>query len=324
LAPKGHVSVAQLLEYGLKVQSVPALIGDLRAIARLAELGSFDLEELDMRGWTVGNGSICWRGRELPESWVTPHKRRLAPGRLVSDGSEPFHRRAWQLNVYDCDLKTGERLVGICAKCQTELSWIDVPSVVHCQACGFDLRKVPPTLAENAAVEIARRFEAYFCGDFDMPPPFDTMGFRSVCHALEWLAYFRSISNGPILSQTAPNALSGFEALEAWPSSFDLMVWSFFRSKLGSDSSKWPQADQAPALGLLQAIGEAQTRELHEALTVALAELLEGTYAAGRPFVENAGQGHWINEALRGRSPCRPGWALNETQTGRRRRTPTC
>jgi hypothetical protein len=322
LAPKGHVSVAELLEYGLKAQSVPALIGDLRAIARLAELGSFDLEELDMRGWTVGNGTICWRGRELPESWVTPHKRRLAPGRLAADGSDPFHRRPWQLNVYGCDLDTGERLVDICPKCQNELSWIDVTSIVHCQACGFDLRKVPPTFVENAAVDLARRFEAYFCGDFDMPPPFDTMGFRSVCHAMEWLAYFRSVLRGPILSQTAQNALSGFEALEFWPSSFDLLVWSFFRSKLGLDPSAWPQADQAPAMALLKAIGEAQTSELHEELSDALVELLNGRHAAARPFIENAGQGHWIKEALRGRSPYLPGWALGETKSGRRRRTP--
>lgn len=322
LAPKGHVSVAELLEHGLKVESVPALIVDLRAIARLAELGSFDLDDLDMRAWTVENAGILWRGRELPESWVTPHKRRLAPGRLAADGSEPFHRRPWQLNVYECDLDTGERLIDICPRCQTELSWIDVISIVKCQACGFDLRKAAPTYVNAAAIETARRFEAYFCGDFDMPPPFDTMSFRSVCHAMEWLAYFRSILKGPILPQTASNALSGFEALEFWPSSFDLLVWSFFRRKLGLDPSEWPRADQAPAMELLQAIGEAKTRELHEELSDALVELLSRRHAAARPFIENAGQGHWIKVALRGRSPYLPGWALAKTKSGRRRRAP--
>jgi hypothetical protein len=153
-----------------------------------------------------------------------------------------------------------------------------------------------------------------------MPPPFDTMSFRSVCHGMEWLAYFRSIWKGPILLPTAQNALFGFEALESWPGSFDIFVWSFFQNKLGPNPTTWPEAGQTPALGLLQVIGEAQTRELHEALTTALVELLEAKYAASRPFLKNANQAYWIGETMRGRSPYRSGWVRKDSQGGRQRR----
>jgi hypothetical protein len=274
LAPKGHVSVNQLMKHGLEMQeeSLPALVGDPEAIRRLAAIGSFDPDDLVMRGWTVGKDGICWRGREMPETWVTPHKRRLAPGRLVSDGDEPVHRRLWQLNVFGCELETGEHLIDICPKCLIELSWVNAQSIVQCQACGFDVRQVSATYAQARELDIARRFFAFYCGDFELPSPFDVMDFRSICHGMEWFAYFGSIWKGQLLSANVQNALYGFEALECWPVSFDVMVRDFFQCD-PAEPSTWPEADTTPAWALLQEIDEAQTRELYDLLKKRLAEL---------------------------------------------------
>jgi hypothetical protein len=292
------------MKYGLGMQiaSLSALPGNDDAIRCLSVLGSFDLDDLLMRGWKFENGGAVWFGRDLPETWLTPHKRRLAPGKLVSDGNEPFHRGPWQLNVFDCDLEGGEKLIDTCPQCGVELSWINACTIFNCQGCGFDLRHVPATNAQAPELEIARRFFALYCGDFELPSPFDAMDFRSVCYGMEWFAHFRSIWMGQFLTATVQNALFGLEALELWPVSFEIVVRDFFRRDPRIASLISSKAEAAPVWALLQLIDRAQTPELHDALKERALPLFEDRYPSNATSSRETSR-HWLAKMLH-----RPRW----------------
>lgn len=306
LAPKGRLSVPQLLKYGLgmQVDVLPALHSDQDAIARLAVLGSFDPDDLNMRRWSLKNGGVFWFGRDLPENWLTPHKRRVAPGRLMTDAERPYYRATWQLNVFGCDLETGEYLVENCPRCQVELSWIGACTVYNCQGCGFDLREIAPEFVQSPDLHIAQRFFSFYCGDFELPAPFDKMADRSIFHAMEWLAYFTTIWNGPYLSSDVRNALVGFEALERWPAPFDFMVQKFLRNDMRTITRNWRESALVPAWAVLNLIGEARTQELHDALTARAMLLFGDKYTPkSRSVSERVGVSvYWFKEALRRRA----------------------
>jgi hypothetical protein len=110
LAPRGLVTVEQLLRWGLKTKprSAVDLVNDRNALELLAGIGSFNVQDLQSRGRRTTEHGYVVLDREVPQQWLNPHKRRVAPGVLRDDGKTPFARLLWEINALSCDLSTGE------------------------------------------------------------------------------------------------------------------------------------------------------------------------------------------------------------------------
>ena len=222
LAPLALASTDELLRFGLNHSGLPLLSTNSPAIDRLSELGGFD--GVEMRGRSIEpteRGFHIYK-REVPPDWVSIDVRRLAPGALVSDGDEPFHRLAWQLVPLDCDLATGEVLVDRCPRCHSHLKWASIDCVNTCSVCQFDMRENSPRYVPTDRLESARRLHRFLLGTGPtLPKPFDAADDITSCRATEWLAYFLHLPVGKCLRPSCHNAAAGITALHDWPSSFD-------------------------------------------------------------------------------------------------------
>lgn len=117
LAPVALASTDELLRLGLRHSSLASLFSNSPAIDHLSELGGFDSTEMKARSIEPAGCGFHIYQRQVPSDWLSINVRRLAPGSLVSDGDEPFHRLAWQLLPLDCDPSTGEVLIDCCPRC---------------------------------------------------------------------------------------------------------------------------------------------------------------------------------------------------------------
>lgn len=228
LAPLALVTPDQLLRFGLgHAAGLSSLPTDKSAIDFLAELGGFSLDDVRSRGVLTGTMGCVIYKREVPFDWVNLEVRRLAPGVLIDDGGIPFHRIAWQLNALDCDLDTGEALLERCPQCGELLRWRNIESVANCGNCCFDIRCAPVRYVPADRLSTARRMYSFLLRSGPpLPEPFDHLDDISVCHAMEWLAYFvSSVSFGKHLRASCQNAGIGLEELYSWPASFDRTVF---------------------------------------------------------------------------------------------------
>lgn len=227
LAPRGLVTVAELLELGLGMgrRELATLPERDDAIRKLALIGGFELEDLNSRGWRRTDRSIFALGSEMPNDWFVTDRRRVAPGRLTNDQGSPWVRMLWQVRALPCDLETGEFLVDHC-ECGAPLMWAKAETVWGCAKCGRDVRDRPPIKVLPEQLKSARELGGFFgFGDRpQLPPPFDMLSDRNVFIALNWLGYFTALEKQ--LKPGAANALRGYEALKQWPTSFERAIKS--------------------------------------------------------------------------------------------------
>ncbi len=226
LAPFCLTSVDEFLRYGLgmntKLSSLPS---DVRALERLAEIGGFDAEEVQRRTvkWT-STGYLLY-GRKIPHHWVSTNTRRLAPGVLFNDDLIPFHRLAWQVNALECDVETGEALVGQCPRCCATLTWNNIEGIAVCGTCRFDLRKHQPRYVPDAQLEFARELHSYLlCTSACLPAPFDQADDITVCFAMEWFGSIADHRGDKALQPSCKSAAAGLAAIRAWPRSFEKVL----------------------------------------------------------------------------------------------------
>lgn len=209
LAPLALVTPDELLRLGLgHAAGLSSLPTDKSAIDFLADLGVFNLDDARSRGVLPGTiGCVIYK-REVPFDWINLEVRRLAPGVLIDDGGTPFHRMAWQLNALDCDLDTGEALLERCPQCGKLLRWSNIQSIANCGNCRFDIRCAPLRYVPADHLSSARRMSSFLLRSGPpLPEPFDHLNDVSVCHAMEWFAYFvSSVSFGKHLRASCQNA----------------------------------------------------------------------------------------------------------------------
>jgi hypothetical protein len=284
LAPFGLVTVEQLLTLGLLTQSksVAGLPNNQVALKTLAAIGDINLEDLLSQAWTSTKRGFVMFGREMPEDWLRPIKRRLAPGVLSADGDTPYARSLWQLEIFSCDLETGEFLINRCCNCRHYLQWKKVSRLTHCAGCEFDLRDSEVRAVPEDDLEAARAFRKYLFGEIDLPSPFKEMDDLCIFKAMEWFAYFTDLRVGKHLRPAPYNAVRGFPALQKWPKSFDLVVEAFLRDFADPISGASMTAKVALLSDLMIAIGRAGTRELHDVLLARAIHILGETTISTR------------------------------------------
>jgi hypothetical protein len=268
LAPFGLVTVEQLLTLGLQTQlkSVAGLPSDQAALKTLAAIGNFDLEELQGQSWTSTKNGFVMFGREMPNDWLKPIKRRLAPGVLRADGQTPYARSPWQLEIFCCDLGTGEFLISRCCNCNAHLQWNRVKLLTHCTGCNFDLRDAASRFVPEDTLTSARAFYRYLTNETGLVSPFIEMSDLSIFEAMEWFAYFTDLRIGTHLSPGPVNAVRGFAALQNWPHSFDSIVEAFLSDFADPIENASSTARVSLLSTLVQAIARAGTQELYDLL----------------------------------------------------------
>jgi hypothetical protein len=276
LAPFGLVTVEQLLTLGLQTQlkSVAGLPNNQVALKTLAAIGGLDLEDLLSQTWTSTKEGFVMFGREMPEDWLRPIKRRLAPGVLKADGDTPYARSPWQLEIFSCDLETGEFLINRCPNCQRYLQWKGVKQLTHCANCEFDLRNSEVRFVQKDELQAARAFNGYLLGDMDLPSPFKEMDDLSIFKSMEWFAYFADLRVGTHLRPAPVNAVRGFSALKKWPQSFDETVEAFLGESAEPITSASTSAKVALLSDLTKAISRAGTQRLHDVLLARAVHIL--------------------------------------------------
>jgi hypothetical protein len=163
LAPIGKVDTDTLLRLHLDMtgQSAPTIAARPKAIAELAALGSFDRSRLSMGAWTIFKGRTEFLGCQLPIGWLMPERRRVAPGRLATDGVNARIRNLWLLSAMPCDLEAGEVLLERCPECLNLLGWRNLPNVWSCQSCKLDLRSIAPKSCPPEAFAQAKELAQY-------------------------------------------------------------------------------------------------------------------------------------------------------------------
>ena len=268
LAPFGLVTVEQLLTLGLQTQlkSVAGLSNNQVALKTLAAIGGLNLEDLLSQAWTSTESGFVMFGREMPDDWLRPIKRRLAPGVLRADGQTPYARSPWQLEVFCCDLENGEFLISRCCNCNAHLQWNRVKLLTHCAGCNYDLRDSESRFVPEDTLKAARSFYRYLSHEIELPFPFNKMSDLSIFKAMEWFAYFADLRIGTHLSPSPVNAARGLLALQNWPDSFDLVVEAFLRDFADPIAGASSTARVTLLSSLIQAIGRAGTQELHDLL----------------------------------------------------------
>jgi hypothetical protein len=233
------------------------------------------------RAWSSTENGFVIYGREMPDQWLTPIKRRLAPGRLAADGDTPFARVHWQLNVFSCDVETGEFLIDRCPNCQAYLQWNNVISIADCASCNFDLRQAEVTKVPDDTWQAARQFYKYLLSNQPkLAEPFSQLDDLSIFNAMEWFAYFVDLRVGKFLRPSVYNALAGFAPLQDWPASFDRTIGAFLGDHAEPTSAVSSAARQSLLSSVLRAIERVRTRALHDILSARAVELLGETTAA--------------------------------------------
>jgi hypothetical protein len=268
LAPFGLVTVEQLLTLGLQTKSisVAGLPNNQAALKSLAAIGNLDLEDLLSQAWTSTEKGFSMFGREMPEDWLRPIKRRLAPGVLRADGDTPYIRSPWQLEVFNCDLETGEYLINRCSNCHRNLQWFKVARLTHCSVCEFDLRNSDVRYVPADDLDAGRSFRKYLFGETELPSPFKEMDDLSIFKAMEWFAYFTDLRVGKHLRPVPFNAVRGFPALQKWPRAFDVVVEAFLGDFADPIAGASMEVKAALLSDLMMVIGRAGTQELHDVL----------------------------------------------------------
>jgi len=225
LAPHGFVKVSELLSLGLGLgRTHLALLPETdEAVRRLAIFGSYDFDDLKTRCWSRTEHGATVYGRGMPPDWLVTERRRLAPARLIEDGDQPWIRILWQIGSLPCDPETGEMLVDRC-DCGEPLWWARTEKVWQCIECGADVRQQSAKYVPSEIWDAARELAAFIVDGRRplLPKPFDTMPERSLFAAMNWFGYFHDLEKW--LKPAAPNALTGFRALQQWPNSFDQVL----------------------------------------------------------------------------------------------------
>jgi hypothetical protein len=302
LAPFGLVTVEQLLTLGLQTQSisVAGLPNNQAALKTLAAIGNLNLEDLLSQAWTSTEKGFSMFGREMPEDWLRPIKRRLAPGVLRADGATPYIRSLWQLEIFNCDLETGEYLINRCCNCHRNLQWLKVTRLENCTFCEFDLRNSEVRFVPADDLEAARTFRKYLFGETELPSPFKDMDDLSIFKAMEWFAYFTDLRVGKHLRPVPFNAVRGFPALQNWPSTFDRVVEAYLGDFADPISGASMEAKAALLSDLMTAIGRAGTQELHDVL------LARAIHVLGDSTISTLRVNKILSKLERG--PFRRGW----------------
>lgn len=230
LAPFCLTTVDEFLHYGLRLNTkLSSLPNEANALKRLAEMGGYAPEEIHRRmlKWT-STGYLLY-GRTIPYHWVDVNGRRLAPGVLSTDGPTPFHRLAWQVKTLECDIETGEALIGRCPRCGGSLTWNNIESITVCGVCWFDMREHPPKYVPSPRLESARELHRFLLGaSACLPIPFSYVDDITACFAMEWLGSFTADPPvGKPLQLSSQSAAAGLAGLRSWPQSFDDAVHRF-------------------------------------------------------------------------------------------------
>jgi hypothetical protein len=267
LAPEGLVSVSQLRALGLemKSKSLTSLPGDPAALHLLAEIGNFDISDLNRRSWTITPNGISIYGHEMPRGWLTPNRRRVAPGMLVDDGAIPFARGLWQVNAFMGDLDTGEYLIDRCPRCRQFLRWDNAEDVTNCGSCRFDLRQQPPTFVPNDRLEADLKLFNYLLSR-GLPHPFSAMSGICIFKAMEWFAYFMDLRKGTFLKPSPENAAHGVASLYDWPASFDATIAEYLLDSADPPTAASKKARRKLMDELITAIGRVQSSAVHDVL----------------------------------------------------------
>jgi hypothetical protein len=284
LAPFALVSTDELLRLGLKHSSLASLPTNPTAIDRLSKLGGFDSTEMKGRSIEPTECGFHIYQRQVPADWVSIDVRRLAPGALVSDGDDPFHRLAWQLVPLDCDPSTGEVLVDCCPRCHSRLTWTNINRVYTCSVCQFDMRESSPKCLSADRLEAARLLHDFLVGAGPtLPEPFDEADDITSCRAMEWLAYFVELSIGKSLQPSCRNAAMGIASLHQWPHSFDDTLIEIVKNSAGLISPSEKRQRRFVAQ-IIDAIVRAGTPLLHDVLLTRATERLGATAPSAASF----------------------------------------
>lgn len=277
LAPLALATTDEFLRLGLDYRSLASLSTNSGAIHRLIELGRFDATEMRRRSVEPTSRGFRVYARELPQDWVSLNFRRLAPGVLVNDGEEQFHRLAWQLIPMYCDVSTGELLIDSCPRCHQMLRWARLNSVSQCGICQFDMRNCAPKYVPADKLDTVRGLQAFLLGAGSvLPEPFDEADDITLCRAMEWLAYFVDVLSAKCFQPSPRNAAAGINPLYSWPDSFDRAVAEIMEhwSSGGIRSFRFSK--------IIEAFETAGTTRLYDILLTHVTETLSSTALAER------------------------------------------
>jgi len=228
LAPEGLLTPGEFLKYhfGRDERRPPTdIASDREALEDLAVIGSFNVEWLYQATWKTLGTVTEFLGRRLPQGWLKPEVRRLAPGILCADSDDPWVRNEWQIRALPCDCDTGEMIIERCAKCREGLTWIRTQNVYSCAICGYDQRAAKARYAPADVLARSRDLRAYLRGDTaDLPAELASLEDYEFLSLICWLTYFVALPDCVLVRPSPHEAVTGFRLAKQWPNSFDKTV----------------------------------------------------------------------------------------------------
>lgn len=159
---------------------------------------------------------------------IVPHRRRLAPGMLRSDGEKPWIRAHWQVACLPCDPETGETLIHLCPECLATLSWMRVGDLHRCDQCEVDLRDCQPRYASERDRDLSSLMAGLLRREpsaLERLPSLIAKAPRDEqLDFLSWLGVLRPLVNGVIVPPGPFATFRGLEAAVGFPDTFNRMV----------------------------------------------------------------------------------------------------
>lgn len=225
-----RLSVLDLMAAGLKskdkdLTSLPLKTDHLEAFG---ELAGIDLQRMRHAAFGQGEDGFELLGSRASIDMIVPHWRRIAPGKLRSDGDDPWIRGHWQITCLPCDPDTGEVLLHICTECGATLSWLNFDAVHRCQRCHFDLRRIEPRIACAMDRDLAALMVGVLRRDPSalerMPPMVQRVPTAQQVQFFAWLGALRTLVNGVEIPMEGFATFEGFGSALAFPASFNRMV----------------------------------------------------------------------------------------------------
>ncbi|MBE7731669.1 hypothetical protein [Devosia faecipullorum] len=210
---------------------------NLTAVTRLAILSGNPLEDLlanAIGGTSEAPGDIrhrgLFRGVKMHQAWIGTQKR-IAPGKLLADGDDPYVRLAWRFPALPCDIETGEMLVTRCPRCVEQLRW-EATEVAFCHSCRFDLRQARQAYADGETLQATRTLagplglgEKALAGQpLDLPPPFGDLTLEQQVKVLGWCAQLDGMLRRTGTSSSFLNAVVGLRVAQQWPQAMSELV----------------------------------------------------------------------------------------------------
>lgn len=218
------------------------------AVTRLAILSGNALEDLlanAIGGTSEAPGNIrrrgYFRGVKMHQAWIGTQKR-IAPGKLLADGGEPYVRVAWRFPALPCDLETGEMLISRCPGCGEQLRW-EATEVAICHSCRFDLRHSRKAYADGQTLQAARTLAGPLgLGDkalagqpLDLPPPFNDLTLEQQMKVLGWCAQLDGMLRRTGTSSSVLNSVVGLRVAQQWPNAMSELVILTARQSWNTD-----------------------------------------------------------------------------------------